>query len=96
MFQLYDVSIDGNRPAHSALFAFAQMGVYYIAFKLWLSMNYRALSPRSRAVMHVVAHSTFAVTICFNYWLRLQQPVLLVVLYPGYSLSQSLLVQAVE
>lgn len=95
-FQLLDISVCGATPAHSALLTFAQSAVYYLAFKLWLSLCYPGLGPRARGILHVCAHSMFAFTVCANYWLRTWHPVLLVALYPGFSLSQTLFVQAVE
>ena len=97
LYQYFDVGPEPENAAlHATAMAFAQLGVYVLAFKLWLAINYAQMSRHGRLWMHLISHSAFAVAIFSGYWLKLQHPAVALLIYPLNSLSLSLIAQAIE
>lgn len=96
LFQILDIMVDGNTPVHAALITFAQYGVYALAFKLWLSINYPSFSLGTRALMHMLSHSVLLSVIVASYWFKSQYSFLLVIVNPLVSLSVALIAETIE
>ena len=97
LYQYVDVGPEPeNAAVHATAMAFAQLGVYVLAFKLWLAINYGEMSRHGRLWLHLLSHSAFAVAIFAGYWLKLQHPAVALLIYPLNSLSVSLIAQAIE
>lgn len=96
LFQILDIMVDGNTPVHSALITFAQYGVYALAFKLWLSINYPNFSRGTRTLMHMLSHTVLLLVIVTSYWFKSQYSFLLVIVNPIVSLSVALIAETIE
>lgn len=96
LFQIYDLSIEGATPVHSAIFYLAQLAIYGLASSLWIRMNYAKASRRSQIAMHVIAHSTLITFILTNYWLSNSYPIALIIMYPLCGFSISLIRDSIE
>jgi hypothetical protein len=89
LFQIYDIDVEGNSAAHSAIFSISQLAIYGLASNLWLRINYQKSTLLQKKLMHVCSHTIFITFIVSSYWLKSLYPLINVLIYPfcGFSIS---------